>query len=680
MRPFRSTLMSKRATLHSVAKKIEATFAAQGIQLTLGGEPTFVPLDPQGPEWQITALGPTKLRYGYALADALIAQKLKNAVTFYTPGKSYPGETNPRWAINLVWNSDGTPLVRELAKSKSNGVPTVKKLAVFKTALLQTLELSASWLRTIDPLDPSRLVWTLALDHDGRRFTSVDWDLGPSIELLNAEGPAGLRLPLNRVPDGRSRRAFTIEVKDKQLHLFLPPLRQKPFCALVTGLSRALRKAELGPAIFAGYVPSDDRGIWTKLAIAADPGVLEINLPPCLEWSEYDWWMHTLEAAAETAGLRSFKRVSADETLGTGGGNHLLFGGPTLDTNPLFRQPGWVTSMLRYWQHHPSLAYLFTGQYVGPSSQAPRPDESASALYDLEMAYRFLESLPPGDHRFLLSETLRHLHTDGTGNTHRSEASFDKFWNVNFDGGCRGLIEFRAIESLPHASWMSAVALLWRAIAAHLLTHPFTRPLIDHGERLHDYFFLPACIWADFEMLLRDLKKSGYELPLGPFREIADWRFPKLLMHQSKGATLTIRRALEGWPLLCETPLEGGTTSRFVDTSIERLEFVANEAFAATHEVFVQGRPLHLQAFPGGKRGAGLRYRRSALYPSLHPGVAPQLPLTILIRHGDISTHYVLESGARMFTKASVISPQHLSKRPCKTLHPSLLSYDLRIP
>ena len=665
--------------LPAVAAKIEAALDSLGVKLTLGGEPTYVPLNPEGQEWNITALGPTKLRYAYALADALIAQALPSTVTFFSPGKYYPGEGNPRWALNLVWNRDGKPIVPALTHPLPAKVASPKGIESFKSALLLSLKVKAAWLQAVDPLEPGRAAWVLPLDHDEKHFRSADWTLGRKIELLRTEGPAGLRLPLHLLPDDVSKRALTIEVRDSQFHVFLPPLLLEPFLTLLNQIVAALRKAGIGPAIFAGYVPGDKSDRWCKLGIASDPGVIEVNLPPCFNWSEYDAWMHKLETACSAAGLRSYKQTAGGEILGTGGGNHLLFGGPTLETNPLFTHPRWVTSILRYWQHHPSLAYLFTGQYVGSSSQAPRPDESTSALYDLEMAYQFLEGLPPGDHRFLLSETLRHLHTDGSGNTHRSEASFDKFWNVSFDGGCRGLMEFRAVETMPHASWMSAVALLWRALAARLLAHPFPKPLIDHGERLHDYYFLPTCLWSDFESVLRDLRKAGFQLPTKIYRAIADWRFPQMLRYGSGPATLTIRKALEDWPLLCETPLEGGTTSRFVDTSIERLEFVASRAFFESHEIRIQGRKLDLDPFPNGQFGAGLRYRRSALHPSLHPGILPQMPLILSIETGGRTSLYQLDASRRTFELTREIAPAP-QRRACKTLRPSLLTRDLRLP
>jgi uncharacterized protein (DUF2126 family) len=666
--------------LSHVADQVEATFAAQQVRLTLGGEPTYIPIDPQGLEWSVTALGPTKLRFAYALAENLIAEALPQAVPFYSPGKFYPGEVNPRWTIKLLWNRDETALVPVLApqarKAQRVDFEIFQRL---QQALLQRLGLATGWLHAIDPFAEKRPVAVLPLDHQEGKFVSADWQMGESIELLRTEGPAGLRLPLNSLPADVNRRALTAEIVDGQLQVFLPPLLQAAFLALVDAIAAVASELGVAAPVFAGYVPWDETGAWSQLGIAADPGVLEVNLPPCATWREYARWLEVLEKAAAKSGLRSYKQISDDDQIGTGGGNHLLFGGPSLEDHPLFGRPGWVTSILRYWQHHPSLAYLFTGQYVGSSSQAPRPDEGASAHYDLEMAYRFLEALPAGDHRYLISETLRHLHTDTSGNTHRSETSFDKFWNVNFDGGCRGLVEFRAVETFPHASWMSTVALLWHALAAWLLANPFKESLIDFGDKLHDTYFLPSFIWADFERVLRDLRRGGFKLPTGIFREIYEWRYPVMLQHTAGDAALTVRRAQEGWPLLCEQPLEGGSTSRFVDTSIERLEFLATREFAATQKIYVAGRELALQPFPGGRRGAGLRYRRTALYPSLHPGIPPQMPLLVTITGEGKSVTYRLEQDHRKFALAADASALPTAPNPCRKLNPKLLTYDLRL-
>ena len=669
--------MRSRDAAAQSAAKIDATFAKHGVQLTLGGEPTYVPLEPLGSEWNVTALGPTKLSYAWALADRLIANILPHALALLSPGKSYPGEANPRWVLQLVWRKDGRRLFAVAPVAKSCGTRALRQ---FRDELLKELRLPrARWLRGRNPDDSS--AWIIPLDHNGRRFISANWGLGRSIQLLDASGAAGLRLPLGQLPADISRRALTLEVRAQVLEIFLPPLRQDAFLRLLAAIQRAALRSKCGRISFAGYLPWDETNSWGVLGIASDPGVLEINLPPSQSDREYAHWMGALESAAAGANLRSFKELASGEQIPTGGGNHLLFGGPTLDENPFFTRPRWLCSILRYWQHHPSLAYLFTGGYVGAASQAPRPDESANALADLEMSYRFLEELPPGDHRALIGETLRHLHADTSGNTHRSEISFDKFWNISFDGGCRGLIEFRALETFPSAHSMATIGQLWRALAAMLLARPFTKPLRDFGRSLHDAFFLPSHLWNDFEAVLRDLRREGFRFSEEVFRGMFDWRFPVLLDHRDGAGFLRVRKAHEGWPLLCETPLEGGHTSRFVDSSIERLEFIANRHFQRHCRVFVQGRLLPLLPF-SAQYGAGLRYRRSALTPSLHPGIPPQLPLRVEIRRGQAESVYELREGKRLFER---LEPASISRRPVRRAvvrkaSPELLTFDLRLP
>jgi len=657
--------------LLKTADKVEKSLTAKGISLTMGGEPSYVPENPSGPEWNVSAVGPTKLNYAYQMAAALIADVIPNGVVFYSPGKSYPGEVNPRWALHLVWRRDFQPFAKQEAVPVKKGAPS---LATMKAAICKACKLRDEWITADND------VAVLPIDFIDGKWQSDAWPFADKkMRLLGASGPAGLRLPLGELPPESLHRALVLEPKKDGLHIFLPPLLQDPFVALFSIVTQAAAKAGFSKLIYEGYVPSDTSDVWEKLSLTPDPGVLEINLPPCLTWKDYQFWLQALERAAKASGMRSFKKTHDGEETGTGGGNHLLFGGPDFDHHPFFKRPAWVASIVRYWQHHPSLSYLFTGTYVGASSQAPRPDESTRELYDLEMAYRFLESLPDGDHRYLISETLRHLHTDTSGNTHRSEISVDKFWNVNADGGCRGLIEFRAVESLPHAEWMSAVALLWKALAAMLLAKPFKKPLLEHGSKLYDHYFLPSVLWNDFSKVLADLEKAGFPLPEKTFQDIWNWRFPEMLHFSNGTAALSIRKACEGWPLLCETPHEGGSTSRFVDTSMERLEFVGRAAFAKKYRIFVQGRELPLEPLPGKLNGVGLRYRRTALYPSLHPGIAPHLPLYVELISETEHRTFVLETGQRSFHSVSE-RPKYGKATPCRKMRAELITCDLRLP
>lgn len=653
--------------LGKVAEHVEKALSNQSVILTMGGEPTFIPKNPEGAEWNFAAVGPTKLRYANAFARKLVKTVSPGALVVFSPGKLYPGEVNPRWALNVVHPDSPDPL--GVPSTNKQRPPGSKPLKLIREKLVRDLQLEDRWLRAKDPHAPRSPVWVLPLDYSDGSWVTARWHFR-RIDLSEAEGPAGLRLPLDKLPDDSLKRALVFTRNAKGLTVFLPPLLIAHWEELIRKISAAV--GDICAVHWQGYLPIDLPATWTRLGLAADPGVLEVNLPPCKVWVDYQEWLYTLEKIAEEIGLRSFRENPFP--AGTGGGSHLLFGGISIDQNPFFGRPGWLASILRYWQHHPSLSYLFTGCYVGNSSQAPRPDESGNALLDLELAYRQLENLEPGDRREEINELLRHLHTDVSGNTHRSEASFDKFWNP--PAGCYGLIEFRAIESLPSTNWTGAVALLWRALLTYLLAHPFREKLKDFGYDLHDKYFLPTPLWSDLTDILSELAQFGFGFDPAVFREIWDWRFPTLLTEEG----LTIRKALEAWPLLSETPSIGGNTSRFVDSSVELLEFCPTSEFNQQYAVYVNGRELPFRSLSPKESVAGLRYRKTALYPSLHPQIGVHLPLSIaLVERETDHVHklFRLDPDAAKFVK---YEGEDLERgAPCESAEPGMYTCDLRI-
>jgi uncharacterized protein (DUF2126 family) len=647
-----------------VARAAEGRLAAQDIRLTLGGEPTLVPEQPDGAEWSVSADGPTKLPLARQLARELQQHTWPGSTLIYCPGKCYDGEVNPRWALRLITGLDGTPPVRWPSPCQpglTGRRPEPHEGSSWLEALGQRLGLELQPVQLRDPLDPERRVWAAPLTteplegdtpEDPPRWRTYPWTLAQELrQLSGAPGPAGLRLPLEHLPEPVPRQVLTLEIGPGDWHLFLPPLSRVPLTELLQAVADSL--GELAAPGLSGMLPWDADGHWQVLGLAADPGVLEINLPVCHSWAEYDGWLRGIETAGATVGLRSWKEEADGQQRGTGGGNHLLWGGPSLEAHPFFPRPAWLVGVLRFWQHHPCLAYLFAPPSVGPASQAPRPDEAAGSLVDLELAYRCLEAAgdrsnddPRGDHRALIGETLRHLHADRSGNNHRSEISFDKFWNPGTAAGCLGLVEFRALESLPQVGWSSAIALLWSALAAHLL-EPRHRPrqLRHWGHALHDRALLPSCLWADLEAVLADLANDGLVLEAEAFRQIWEWRFPPLL--ELGGADpgegngvgeaawqLTLRPALEPWPLICDFPREGGFTSRFVDASLRRFEVSASESFRRSGELWLNGRPLPLP--PADAQGEdallAVRFRQQRLYPCLHPAIEPHVPLQLQVR------------------------------------------------
>jgi len=627
-----------------VAREVERRFAAAAIRLTLGGEPTYVPDNPTGAEWSIAADGPTKLPLARAMAAEIERSVWPGSTLLYCPGKRYEGEVNPRWALRLILGRDGQPPVRWPA-SGGSGDPALapQQGAAWLERLSQRLGVVLEPLALRDPLEPRRRVWAIPLScapvdpadpEPPIHWLTAAWPLEPALRSLSgAPGPAGLRLPLEQFPEGLPRQVLTLETDGESWELFLPPLTRWPLTVLLQAVADSLEG--LRRPLLSGMLPVDDEALQT-LGLTADPGVLEINLPVCHGWEDYDRWLRRLEQAGAVVGLRSWKQSDAGRQEGTGGGNHLLWGGPSLEEHPFFRRPAWLAAILRYWQHHPALAYLFTGSCVGPASQAPRPDEAAGDCLDLELAYRALEqsddgegSSPGSDRRSLIGETLRHLHADRSGNNHRSEISFDKFWNPGAPAGCLGLVEFRALESLPQVAWSSAVALLWSALAAHLL-EPRHRPtaLREWGAELHDRLLLPSALWADLEAVLADLAGDGLALDPAPLRALWEWRFPPMLQWRRGEAWLEIRPALEAWPLICDFPREGGFTSRFVDGSLRRFEVRASPAFRTAWQLGLAGRPLEL---PADGAPLGVRYRLQRLYPCLHPAINPHLPLVLSI-------------------------------------------------
>jgi len=619
--------------MDAAAARAEGRLRQAGIRLTLGGEPTLVPLEPVGDEWCVSADGPTKLGVARRLARDLQERIWPDSTLLYCPGKRYDGEVNPRWSLRLFRGCSGDAPVRWHSPGQPGpqGEPlTAAAAATWLASLGQALGVTLQPVALRDPLDPQRRAWaaplTATMPSDGRiDWQAAAWPLAEELrELSGAPGPAGLRLPLEHLPADLPRQVLTLELHEGGWELFLPPLTREPLERLLQAVADSL--GGLAAPRLSGMLPLDCDGHWQVLGLTADPGVLEINLPVCHGWGEYAGWLRHLEAAGARVGLRSWKASADGRRSGTGGGNHLLWGGPDLSQHPFFTRPAWLVGVLRYWQRHPALAYLFSGPCVGPASQAPRPDEAAGEIFDLALAYDALERADDGsDQRGLIGETLRHLHADRSGNNHRSEISFDKFWNPGAPAGCLGLVEFRALESLPEVEWSNAVALLWSCLAAHLLD-PRHRPasLRDWGPALHDRELLPSQLWADLEAILAELAADGLVLNPAAYRAIWEWRFPSLLSWQEGPWSLELRPAPEPWPLICDTPLTGGFTSRFVDSSLERFELLANPAFRQDCQLKLNGLPLPLQ-----EPLLAVRFRRHRLYPCLHPAIDPQLPLEL---------------------------------------------------
>jgi uncharacterized protein (DUF2126 family) len=663
----------------SLGDQVDEVLKRSDVRLRMGGEPTFVSLDHLYlPEWQIAALGEHKRKVAVSMLEKVSESFApKGFLLQYGSGKLYPGEPYPRWALSFYWRTDGVPLWTspELQGQQSQGSLRSRLAESFLCTLADALQLPIG---SVIPAHeegadhPAGYVLPLLATQGSEdwywascAWKSLKGQYGPQLPITVFPGrsPVGLRLPLQKIdwaeslavefdtplnaqavpPQGAAQVlsdnkilvAVAAEVRDGLLCIFLPPMISTCSFADLMGKIDCTAQRLNCPVHLEGYGPPMNAGI-DCFAITPDPGVIEVNVNPVDTWAALVTQTFALDQVAKAAGLSTYKYTLDGRTLGTGGGAHITIGGNSSQDSPLLRRPEVLRSIIAYWQHHPSLSYLFSGQFVGPTSQAPRIDEAHhDGLYELELAFGCIDqfpSVPPA----LIDHLFRPLLTDLTGNTHRAALCIDKLYPVDKSGMQLGLLEFRAFEMPAHPQLRLLQLLLVRAITVWFWETPYRKPPIYFETALQDRYFLPYFLQKDWQEILQDLRGAGLDFEFDWFAPFFKARFPvygQVLIPLELGQSLTLelRHALELWPVLPEESTGSGT-GRPVDDSLDRIQILLQaspDVDLSCYCVLCQGQTVPLQPSAQScsdqiERVAGIRFRARQNRGIRHEAIAPQ--------------------------------------------------------
>ncbi len=473
-------------------------------------------------------------------------------------------------------------------------------------------------------------------------------------------------------PSRMVRTALTVQSRDGLLHVFLPPLHVAEDWLDLVAAIEATATAAGRRIILEGYGPPRDAGL-RSFSVTPDPGVIEVNVHPAGSWGELTGRTQQLYEAARAIGLGAEKFLLDGRHVGTGGGNHVVMGGARADDSPFLRRPDLLKSLLGFWHNHPSLSYLFSGLFIGPTSQHPRIDEARQdSIAELEVAFAQIRSgvgsgppVPP----WLIDRLLRNLLADMTGNTHRTEFCIDKLYAPESSSGRLGLVELRALEMPPHPRMAAAQALLLRGAIAAFWQNPYERRLIRWGTRLHDDFMLPHYVHEDLVDALDDLAGFGFRLDPAYFAPHHEFRFPLIGAATIRGIELALHQALEPWPVLGEAPGVSGMV-RQVDNSVERIQVRVRGWDADRYVLACDGIAVPLtETARAGEHVAGVRFKAWDPVFCMHPTLRAQTPLVLDIHDrwsgrsiGGV-THHTAHPGGRNYDTRPVNAQEAEARR-----------------
>ena len=647
--------MSVHDEFDAAVRRHDARIADLGLTIWVGSEPTFTDRSAQSPEWLSQALGGDKEQRAEALLGG-ICRRFPGSVVLRSVGRQYPGEERPRWNFGLYRRRDGTPIWQGpldpvLAGSEHTSEAS-SDLDIWAAALTTELEGRGFPVSPVAAEGPQERRLLMRADVDVPIPDAADACLThPSVH-DRATPPRGLCDELAET----GAYLFILSMQGSEgsaaVRIDLPMLSQVPmFLSVLESVAHASRTCHLPTLILAGYPPPVDAAMeWTT--VTPDPAVIEINAAPSVDAETFLLRSRGIYAAAEEQGLAPYRLYFNGSVADSGGAGQITLGGPSPETSPFLLEPRLLPRLVRFFNRHPALSYLFSHDFVGSSGQSVRADERGTDAFDeLVLSLTLLErqaELSPG----LLWHSLASFLCDAAGNSHRAEMNIEKLWNPFLVGrGQLGLVEFRALRMQHTPERATAIVCLLRGLTAMLTSGHYTLPLMDWGRELHERFALPFYLEQDLDTVLKTLASAGLELGEPIQAMLRREEFRRWGQVSLPGCTLEVRRALEFWPLLGDaaSPEQGGS-SRLVDASTARVELrllpeAGSESDWHDWQILVEGVALPMRQerdSRGPLKVFGLRYRSFVPGWGLHPGLGAQSQVQLLLRHPDHAADYLV--------------------------------------